>query len=390
MLGGVDDELAALEGDAAEPSGHQVRLPFGGEGEGPQVDVAELETAVDDRRMARQRNWRLADVALGIGVDLLGQPLEVLGAGVRSDDHTCAAVAVAGLHDLPAEPLGSAVDPVAIGLNRCPAAQWNAFNGPALAKEPGDTLVVLNGPRHFLMDSASAVVGGRHTFHGLRMTRVATIAIHRADELVQAPYTDRVVTRTNTWRRNAGRTVYELIAPGGDTYVMQSYAQITDRTRTLGRLSSLGHTLRLPAGWRYRTWTLGRPLVLSATGSATIIQDNLQDTYQLATATRRGKRVRHILSIAGRTHTVVPPATPGTVEDHGTISGTPFGRGTVVVVGTLTDGRLTATFRLTFPRGSVLGTTSMPFTISGQMIHFAGMSRLTGGTGDYRGISAAR
>jgi hypothetical protein len=57
-------------------------------------------------------------------------------------------------------------------------------------------------------------------------------------------------------------------------------------------------------------------------------------------------------------------------------------------VGTFGGGRLTATFRLTYPRGSIVGTTSMPYTISGNEISFAGTSRFTGGTGIYRGITS--
>jgi hypothetical protein len=50
---------------------------------------------------------------------------------------------------------------------------------------------------------------------------------------------------------------------------------------------------------------------------------------------------------------------------------------------------LNATFRLLFPgRGSVIGTTSMPYTFSGNEIDFAGTSRFTGGTGAFRGITS--
>jgi hypothetical protein len=79
--------------------------------------------------------------------------------------------------------------------------------------------------------------------------------------------------------------VFELVAPGGKRYVMQSYAQIKDRSLTLSQLPELGHRLKLPPGWRYRTRKLTRPLVLRAHRSATIVQDELQDTYQLAPAT---------------------------------------------------------------------------------------------------------
>ena len=73
----------------------------------------------------------------------------------------------------------------------------------------------------------------------------------------------------------------------------------------------------------------------------------------------------------------------------GTVTGTPFGKGTIVLVGSLAGGKLTATFRLLFPgRGSVIGTTSMPYTFNGNEIDFAGTSRFTGGTGAYRGITS--
>ena len=50
---------------------------------------------------------------------------------------------------------------------------------------------------------------------------------------------------------------------------------------------------------------------------------------------------------------------------------------------------LTGTFRLTLRRGSILGTFSLPFTISGNEIDFVGTARFTAGTGAYRGISSA-
>ena len=274
-----------------------------------------------------------------------------------------------------------------IGLNRCPDAWWRGFDAAELARERGDTFVVLNGPRHFLMDSATATTGRVRSFHGKRMRKVATIAIRSAGELAQVPYTDRTINRTNTWRWTNGRTVFELVAPGGDVYVMQSYAQIKDPALTLAGLASLGRRLALPPGWRYRTRKLRHALVLRAKGRATVLQDDLQNTYQLARTTRHGKRARHAVNMKGKTRSV-PPATPGTVEDHGTVTGSPFGRGSIVLVGTFGGGRLTGTFRLTFPSGQVIGTTSMPFTISGSEIDFAGTSRFTGGTGAFRGISS--
>src|SRR3954453_4197861 len=169
-----------------------------------------------------------------------------------------------------------------IGLNKCPSAWWRRFDAGSLARELGATFVLLNGPRPFLMDSATASTGRLRAFHGQRMRKVATIPIHSAAELVQTPYTDRTIKRTNTWRWNRGRQVFELVAPGGDVYVMQSYAQIKDPKLTFARLPVLGKGLNPPLGCHYRVPILRKPLVLRARGSATVLQDDLQNTYQLA------------------------------------------------------------------------------------------------------------
>jgi hypothetical protein len=274
-----------------------------------------------------------------------------------------------------------------IGLNACPPAQWD-FDAPSLAKELGATLVVLNGPRHFLMDEVKGTVGPVRSFHGLQMRKAATIPIRTAGDLAVKPFTDRTITRDNTWRWDKGRKVFELVAPGGDTYVMQSYSQIKDPSLTLARLSGLGPKIGLPDGWRYRTRVLRRPLALSAKGAATITQDELGNTYQLATTVRRGPRKARDLSLSARTATV-PARTAGTVEDHGSVTGTPFGTGRLVLVGVFgADSTMTATVRLTFPAGSVVVSTTLPYTISDGQIHFRGTSRVVGGTGAYRGITS--
>src|SRR3954463_12403956 len=61
-----------------------------------------------------------------------------------------------------------------IGLNRCPSRWWGRFEAGALARELGATFVVLNGPRHFLMDSATATTGRVRSFHGKRMRKLPT------------------------------------------------------------------------------------------------------------------------------------------------------------------------------------------------------------------------
>jgi hypothetical protein len=320
------------------------------------------------------------------------------GAAALTSAAPATAASLGGLHDARyceiielegAPPDATAVVWNTIGLNKCPAAWWNAFDAADLARELGATLVVLNGPRHFLMDSVTASPGRVRSFHGQRLRRVAELPIRTAADLTRTPYTDRTVARGNTWRWKSGRRVYELVAPGGDVYVMQAYSQIVDPTQQIGDLRSLGPRLKLPEGWRYRTRVLRRPLAVGAPGGkATIIQDELQNTYQLARTTRApGRRKRHRVGLDAKTKSV-PTTQPGTIEDRGSIRGTPFGRGKVTLNVVLGAGQATGTVRMLYPNGSITGSFEMAFTISGGEIDFNGSARFTGGTGAYRGITS--
>jgi len=216
-----------------------------------------------------------------------------------------------------------------IGLNDCPPAKWEAIDAGALAQELGARAVILNGPRHFLMDSATGDPGRVRSFDGLRMRKVATIPIRTADELVARAYSERTIERHNTWTWEAGRRVYELLAPDGSDYVMQSYSQIRDPQLSIGELRSLGDRLELPEGWRYRSRVLKRDLTLVARGKATIVQDDLTNTYQRLP--RESDAKRHRVDVAGSTRTVDSPS-EGTLHDQGTVSGKPFGDGTIDLV----------------------------------------------------------
>jgi len=168
-----------------------------------------------------------------------------------------------------------------IGLDRCPAKKWNAIDPSALAQQLGAKAVILNGPRHWLMDSASGRLGKPRRIAGIRMRQAAVVDIRSNDQLVQKPYTERTIHRHNTWKWDRGRRVYQLTSPDGSKYVMQSYAQIKDPHLSIPDLRSLGGRLDLPDGWRYKTKRLKRDLVVRARGRATVVQDDLLDTYQL-------------------------------------------------------------------------------------------------------------
>jgi hypothetical protein len=172
-----------------------------------------------------------------------------------------------------------------LGLNFCPAEQWSKLDARALAKQFDVSRVKLNGPRYWMIDgieaSGATKAGKIETFGGIGMVERATLTT----KLWQGTVGDRFykankVARTTVFHYKAGRPVYELTAPNGDVYMMQSYAQIADPKLTMDGLAGLGSRLKLPKGWRFSTRTLEADYALKADGVAYVINDDLYNSYQ--------------------------------------------------------------------------------------------------------------
>jgi hypothetical protein len=114
---------------------------------------------------------------------------------------------------------------------------------------------------------------------GLKLTERATIDIGLLD-LLHRPYREETISRDTLYMFKAGRPVFMLKAPDGSRYVMQSYAAIIDKTLTYDDLPKLGAKLKLPSGWSYSKTTPDKDLRLGASGKATVVQDDLDNTYQ--------------------------------------------------------------------------------------------------------------
>ena len=146
----------------------------------------------------------------------------------------------------------------------------------------------------------------------------------------------------------------------------------------VGKLRSLGRRLDPPPGWRYRMRRLRADLDLGANGSATIVQDELQNTYQLARATRpAGRRKRHAVSIDGRDEDG-PAGHARHDRGRGTVTGTPFGarlgQDRRRARGRARHRQLPAALR---EAARSTARPTMPFTIEGNEIDFRGTARFT-------------
>jgi hypothetical protein len=172
-----------------------------------------------------------------------------------------------------------------LGLNFCPAETWARLDAKALAKEHKLTAVKLNGPRHFTFNTAEAkgasANGKIADFGGIPMVLRATLSTKLWQGTVGDKfYKANTVKRETVFRYKAGAQVYELTAPNGDVYMMQSYAQIADPKLTMADLPKLGERLKLPKGWKFQTRVLDADYALTADGTAYVINDELYNSYQ--------------------------------------------------------------------------------------------------------------
>lgn len=171
------------------------------------------------------------------------------------------------------------------GFNLCPEAQWRALTKESIVKEYDASIAILNGPRYWMMDEIQAagntVNDVKETFGGIDMNLRATVKLSLLKQLMGSKnYTANEVTRTTNFVYRAGSTVYELLSPAGDVYVMQSYSQIVNPALNMKDLPVLNEQLKLPAGWTYRSRVLDQDLSLVANGIAYVLQDNLSNSYQ--------------------------------------------------------------------------------------------------------------
>jgi hypothetical protein len=172
-----------------------------------------------------------------------------------------------------------------LGYNACPAGQWAALTEDKVNREFGSQLAKLNGPRHWVLDgiqaSGSSTTGQTFTFGGIEMGLRATLTTQLGQPTVGNQfYAPNEVKRDTVWIYHAGKPIFELTDPQGNVYIMQSYAQIADRTLTIEQLPDLASKLELPPGWSYKTETPSAELDLGSNGLATVVNDDLYNSYQ--------------------------------------------------------------------------------------------------------------
>lgn len=170
------------------------------------------------------------------------------------------------------------------GLNDCPDAAWNAIDARAEARRLGVPVVIKNGPRYLAYDRISAEIDGSvETFGDLEARIVATLEIPAGTLPQDRPaYTEMTVDRNTEYVYLAGQPVFELSDPEGSVYVMQTYVAENDPDGDFSGLRELADRLSLPEGWEFRVTVPDQDLhAATIDGQATVVRDDLGNTYQL-------------------------------------------------------------------------------------------------------------
>ena len=170
------------------------------------------------------------------------------------------------------------------GLNDCPAEAWDSLDPAQIQEEHEASRVILNGPRRWIIDgfvNSELLDPTPVSFGGIEMRKAGELSLPLS-EASSMPYVTRSITRNTTYVFDAGKSVYELMDPADQTFVMQSFS-LEQADLSEGDLAGLGEQLDLPAGWTFRARELSEEMrVTAVNGVATVVQDELENTYQLS------------------------------------------------------------------------------------------------------------
>ena len=166
-----------------------------------------------------------------------------------------------------------------MGLSEAPPELWDPLDAAAAAEQLQVGMVVKNGPHWWISDSATLrfgveviTVGGI----GFRFAAKLPAAVARSGKLTPPVYTVVETKKEGELVYLSGETVYELVSPEGDAFVMQS-----SNVEPSG-LATLGERLSPAAGWQFRTRTLDQELTVELDGKVKTVMDDFRDVYNLA------------------------------------------------------------------------------------------------------------
>jgi hypothetical protein len=166
-----------------------------------------------------------------------------------------------------------------------PASLLQKLDPKSVAKQYQALLARIGSPYSWTVDWVADRFGTVRSFNGLNaqwMGNTLASSAALSPKPVPVAYHTTLSARTAVTGFKKGSVVYLLDDPKGRTWAMVSYANKQMPDLTIEKLDSLGDLLKLPQGWKFRTATLGKELVLEPkSGFFGVIQDDIGNVYHL-------------------------------------------------------------------------------------------------------------
>ncbi len=171
-------------------------------------------------------------------------------------------------------------------MNSAPAELAKRLDPKRIAKEYQALSARVNPPYYWTIDWLADRVGTIRSFDGLNAAWMGnSLAPNAAISPKATPpiaYHPSLSARTAVQGFKKGSEIYLLDDPKGRTWVMVSYTNKDMPDLTIDKISSLGDLLKPPQGWKFRTATLPKELVLEPkAGLAGVIRDDKGNLYHL-------------------------------------------------------------------------------------------------------------
>jgi hypothetical protein len=167
-----------------------------------------------------------------------------------------------------------------------PAELARRLDPKRIAKQYQAIAVRVQPPYYWTVDWLADRFGTVRSFDGLNAAwmgnSLAPSTAISPKPAPPTPYHPTLSARTAVQGFKKGSEIYLLDDPKGRTWVMVSYTNKDMPDLTIDKLSSLGDALKLPQGWKFRTETLPKELVLEPkAGFFAVIQDDKENLYHL-------------------------------------------------------------------------------------------------------------
>jgi hypothetical protein len=160
------------------------------------------------------------------------------------------------------------------GLSDCDAQIWNFMDVDGLAAQFGYESLTQNGPQYWACDILTLNGGEAVNIGGIDMRYGATITA--GDGI--PPYTPFNPEKIQFLLYEAGKPIYQLVDPSGNTYVLQARKQWIQYSS----LPTLGDQMtQLPEGWSYQSIVPDADVILNLTENTlnTSVVDEFGQVY---------------------------------------------------------------------------------------------------------------